>query len=294
MNRCGVGNMSVSLALMCDWPIFKIESSGIEMFKPITLLVVALLSGCTLGNWSANAQEQVAEEIGRIEGRVLAVPQIELLPKVTAHSVELFVGSSGRPFAEAKIDAEGGFVFENVPAGGIRLQPLFRVGDNDRNTSVPSALLIPTFLSAGSTMEVAFLGEGRPVEGRIILPQGVKPEQARVWLQLLAPPFRAMQNTNGRRSFSPEAVVYEVLTKGSLESELDDNGRFTISGVREGNYRILVTLTDEKSDRLVFANVVKPGSPFVTNGVFVVPFMAGGSAEKPHDLGTLEFARRTN
>lgn len=141
-------------------------------------------------------RERAEQKTGRIEGRVLGFPNVEHLPKVTVHSIELYVRDSGRPFSKSDVDSEGHFVFEDVPSGRVRLHPVFRVGTVERDVSLSSALLVPAILRSGATLEIALFGKGRPVVGKIVLPAGVKSGSVRVWLRLLEPPFRTFHDAN--------------------------------------------------------------------------------------------------
>jgi hypothetical protein len=212
------------------------------------------------------------------------LPNVEHLPKVSPHSIELYVGDSGRRFSKIEVDSEGHFVFEDVPSGRVRLHPVFRVGSDEQDVVLSSALKVPAIVRKGETLEIARLGKGRPIVGRIVLPAGFKTESVRVGLKLLAPPVRA---------FRGQVVdVYSVLTANALESRLDAEGRFRIEDVREGNYWIKAQVVDDESKSLIFNAVEKRGYPSVEYSKLTVPFMAGGESDKPHDLGSLKFDLR--
>ena len=89
---------------------------------------------------------------------------------------------------------------------------------------------------------------------------------------------------------SPEYQVYSLLTANRLEAPLDAEGRFRIEGVREGNYRIGVKIADASGESLVFKGIKEEGYPNVEHGKLTIPFMDGGESDKPHDLGSLQFA----
>lgn len=247
-----------------------------------TTWLLLLAGGHTSAEQDGTAAQPAADQkAGRIEGRVMAIPSVEHLSKVSVHSIELFVRDSGRPFSKAEVDSGGHFVFEDVPSGRVRLQPVFRVGESDRDVSLLSALLVPAILRSDTKLEIALFGKGRPIVGKIVLPAGIKPDRVRVWLRLLEPPTRTFRG--------PTLDVYSVLTANALESPLDAEGRFQFEGVREGNYRIGVKILDDGSKSLVFNGVTGRGYPLVEYGKLTVPFMAGGESDQPHDLGSLKF-----
>jgi hypothetical protein len=172
----------------------------------------------------------------------------------------------------------------------VKLQPVFRVGAAERGVTSPSALLVPAHLRPDETLKITFLGGGRPIVGKILLPPGVQSDSIRVWLRLLEPPFRTFHDREGRIVQSPEYQVYSVLTANGLESPLDAEGRFRIEGVREGNYRIGVKIADASGESLVFKGIKEEGYPNVEHGIITIPYMDGGESDKPHDLGSLQFA----
>lgn len=256
--------------------------SARTVFMAATLLLV--LEGRYL-----SAQERAEQQTSRIEGRVQELPNVAHLSNVTVHSIELYLGDSGRPFSKRDVDSEGHFVFEDVPSGRVRLHPVFRIGTVERDVSLSSALLVPAILRSGATLEIALLGKGRPVVGKIVLPAGVKPQSVRVWLRLLEPPFRTLHGRDGRPVRSPEFAVYSALTANALESPLDAEGRFRIEGVREGNYRIGVKVVGDGGESLAFKGVAERGYPNVEYGKLTVPFTAGDESNQAHDLGSLKF-----
>jgi hypothetical protein len=199
-------------------------------------------------------------------------------------SIELFEKDSGRPSSKAEVDSEGHFVFEDVPAGRVRLQPLFRVGESDYDVSCSSALLLPAILRSEEPLQITLFGKGRPIVGKVVLPPEVKPERVRIWLGLPAPPARTLRGAT--------LDLYSVLKANALESPVDAEGRFRIEGVREGNYWIHATNLDDSSKPLFFSGVEVAGHPHVEYSKLTVPFMEGGQSDKPHDLGSLKFELR--
>lgn len=263
--------------------------------RSISVVAIAILSSCVslaFPGETISGKEPEIKKAGRIEGRVIEFPNVERLDEVRVQSIELYVSNSGRSFARAKLDAEGNFVFEEVPSGAARLQPIFQVGPDESTVALPGALLLPVLVRPGETTQITLFGKGRGVVGKVVLPAGVNPENVRVGLELVAPPFRAVSGRDGRTNHDAGWSIFSVLTAMKLEARLDAEGMFRIDGVREGNYRLTARLVDE-GQSLVFNGVVERGYPDVEHGKLTVPFMAGGESREPHNLGSLKFVLRS-
>jgi hypothetical protein len=143
-------------------------------------------------------------------------------------------------------------------------------------------------VKSGETTEVAFFGEGRPVSGTVSLPPGIKHENAEVRLSMIAPPVRALRGPTGTDQTFVAAAYSLVEPHRELKGNADAEGKFQITGVREGTYRIGVSAA-RSPQRLMFDSVAKPGQEHVEYGKFDVPLMKDGTAAKPLDLGTLKF-----
>jgi hypothetical protein len=219
------------------------------------------------------------------------------LPEVRLKSVSLLVWTSRDPIAEAEIDDEGRFSFENVPAGVVRLQPNFEVVSPKteavaRTFSLGQSFTPYTTVQTGETTEVAFFGRGRPVTGKIELPEGIKPKDASVRLTMVDPPSRAMYGRLNRPRPTPLAVAFaRVKPDRELESQpLDADSRFRVEGVPEGRYRLHVTIRGQKEPTQVWFRGYAAGqSEWVKNGMFDVPLMTNGTSDVPLDLGAPRF-----
>jgi hypothetical protein len=253
-------------------------------------LVLALLAGDhgTAGeNAPAGRQDR---ETGRIEGRVYELPHDEKPPRVKVRSIELFVSDSPHRLAVAEPDDMGRFVFDSVPAGRVRINPIFQLGTDPAPVSESQALLLPMIVRPVATTEIGLFGKGRPLVGTIVLPPPLKPDDFRVKLLLLDPPFRGIPDKDGTFRRDPARELHAVLTSRPLEANLDADGKFRIEGVREGKYRLVVdSIVEGKHPALAFKTALKPGYPEVEHGKITIPFMAEGESSRPHDLGTLEF-----
>ena len=237
-------------------------------------------SKLTVGQQISGTSEQ---ETARIEGRVAS--GFTQSPRLRVQSIELFLRDSGRSSAFAKVDESGGFVFENVPVGRVRLRPLFTVGDV-KDVSLGSTLTLAVHLRASQTKEVTYFGKGRPVTGRIVLPDNMEPEKLQVQLTLIAPPIRALRGQDGRPT--PIAELYGAVTRHAMmESLVDEDGGFRIEHVREGNYRLTASANGQ---RLRFVGKDK-GYPGFPSGQLTVDFMSDGESEESLDLGMVRFER---
>jgi hypothetical protein len=258
---------------------------------------------------------------GRIEGRIKLPerPKVKLpdfamaaldtlgteIPKVRLKSISLRPSGGRDLIAEATIGDDGKFAFENVPAGVVRLQPNFVVDRSETdalsNTSpVPehkfslgSSFMPYTTVQAGKTTEVAYFGRGRPVTGKIVLPEGIKPADASVRLTMLDPPSRAMWGRLGQPRPTPLAVAFAMVKPDrELESALDANARFRIEGVPEGTYRVHVTIRNQPEPVQVWFRGYAAGqSEWIKNGIFTAPLMKDGTSDVPLDLGAPRFER---
>jgi hypothetical protein len=268
---------------------------------------------------SSRAVKEVAEQekpTGRIVGQIKLPerPKLKLpdsvkledgakLPEVRLKSISV-LGMSGTkdPFAEAELDGEGRFAFEGVPAGPVRLQPNFVSVDKSTETdaevgrtfSLGQSFTLHTTVQAGQTTEVAFFGRGRPVTGKIVLPDGIKPNDASVRLTFVDPPSRAMYGRGERPRPTPLAVAFGIVKPDrELESEpLDADGGFRVEGVPEGTYRLHVTIRGENAGvRVWFTGYAAGQAEWVKNGMFNVPLMKDGTSETPWNLGAPRFER---
>jgi hypothetical protein len=250
-------------------------------------LIFALigLSLVQLANWESVIGKQIGakHETGRIEGRVTTA-EWKTSPRIHVDSIELFVRDSGRSSAVAKLDESGRFVFEDVPVGRVRLCPVFAVGDIE-GVRLGSTLTIPTHIRSGQTNDITYFGKGRPVTGRIVLSDNIDPNKVHVQLTLIAPPLRALRDRRDGLP-TPVAKVYGAVQHRTLESLVDDNGRFRIERVREGNYRLTASVPGE---RLRFAGKVEESYPAMPYGQLAVDFISHGESEDPLDLGTVRF-----
>lgn len=230
------------------------------------------------------------EETGRIRGRVFDLAQAKSLPEVRVRTIELYRFGKRTKWAEVKLDEKGRFVFDDVPAGRVRVRPVFSADETD-GVVLPS-LTLETTVRAGTTTDVGLFGEGRAVTGTLALPDGVTPESVRVRLILEAPPLRAMRNLRDGRP-TPVAHVYRAVSteRRPLAAIADAQGRFQIEGVAEGTYRVTASITgDGKPVRLSFEGKVEQDYPAVEHGRLQVPLMPDGRSDEPLNIGTLRFS----
>jgi hypothetical protein len=223
------------------------------------------------------------------------------LPEVRLKSMSLLDMSGSRdPIAEVEINDEGRFAFEGVPAGPVRLRPNFEVvawdaPEASRTFSLGQSFTLNSSVRAGETTEVAFFGRGRPVTGKILLPEGIKPGDATVRLTMVDPPWRAMWGRQlDQRRPTPLAVAFgRVKPDRELESQpLDADGGFRVEAVPEGTYRLHVTIRGQKEPTQVWFRGYAAGqAEWVKNGMFDVPLMKNGTSEAPLDLGAPRFER---
>jgi hypothetical protein len=226
--------------------------------------------------------------VGRIEGRVLKTPPGDL----QLQAIELYASGSRLPAKTVVPDAGGRFAFADVPAGSVRLRPVFRRGEFE-GFSLPSMLDLFTTVTAGQTTNVGLFGRGRPVTGRLEVPDGIRPETVTVHLNVKAPPFRG--NGLGTAQ-NPHWQLYGWLTKDlELHARLDAEGRFRIGGVREGAYLFSATVDGKPQDlRLWIDRVVEPGFADLRDNRLAVSLMPSGESDRPLEMGTIRMRPAAN
>jgi len=139
---------------------------------------------------------------------------------------------------EAQPAASGTFVFEDVPAGTVELMPMLE----------PNGFLFGLKLSAevvaGKTTKVTFGGKGRPVVGKVDLPEALETarERIRVRIYLEAPPFHLEIGPSGAGRV-PFWDLYGAVPESQRDQgplPIDADGRFRFDKVSPGNYFVQI------------------------------------------------------
>jgi beta-lactamase regulating signal transducer with metallopeptidase domain/protocatechuate 3,4-dioxygenase beta subunit len=246
-----------------------------------------------------------AQPYGRIEGRYLvgsrAIPNqpLELSALLQDESTML----CNLSFSEkATTDAEGRFVYEKVIP-----MPELRVARRDRDEAIGWLRSIgeAVRVTPGETARVTIGGKGRPVIGRVELPEG--------WTQPVDFTDRSGASVETNRSYDPYPLElfrgqttlnggywfdwsqkWRKSAEGRAHAEsrvaisvgLAPDGSFRMDDMPTGDYRLTVHLNEDHRGR-------DPG-PFarLTRG-FTIPPIPGGRSDEPFDLQTLRLRVRT-
>jgi hypothetical protein len=257
--------------------------------------LVVLSTAMLLAGYDVTLAKPARQEMtGRIEGRAL-IPQdvARRAGRIRVTSVALYRRGAPSKVAEAPVDEHGKFTFEAAPVGVVNLIPAFEL-NGLREITLPNGLTLPVTVREGSTTEVALLGKGRPITGKLLLPPHIRPDTVRVSLSMLAPPTRGVLDRDGRPRRNPAMEAYGLLTAHRPhEARVSEDGTFRIDGVREGTYRIIASSSDAaKPLELLFEDVAVAGHVHTVYGKLTIPLIPGGESDKPLDLGTLRFRPR--
>jgi len=204
---------------------------------------------------------------GRIEGVVMqgAEPLAEAEVVLEA---EATVNREGRPSvwrtSKATSDAEGRFVFPRVAPGPAQLFRHVRITDGIDNgkTCVTSITVQP-----GQTAQAQIGGRGRPVTGRVTIPDGMN-ERWRATMGAM------LSRVSPENKFGDYAYVTEV----------DDTGAFHFTDVEPGTYRLHIQF----HVRAEQPSLRGSGPEAIAQREVVVPDIPGGRSDEPLELGEVE------
>ncbi len=200
----------------------------------------------------------------------------------------------------ARTDAEGHFVFDRViPIGAPRVS----LKSKDRGAF---SLGEPIVVEPGGAAEVILGGHGRPLVGRVVLPDGWTEkvrfeavgqaglERNRTFTPFPAALFKGKTSLNGgywsqwtedwRRS---AAGISYSNARVALATPLHANGSFRMEDVPPGPYRLVI--------RIETPGMGRQSGPFTTNlREFVMPEIPNGRSDQPFDLGMIKLEPRVD
>ncbi len=175
----------------------------------------------------------------------------------------------------ARTDDQGGFVFQRVLPGEGRIG--YRPGPPVHH--IPLSHLSEIALPAGKTKRVTLGGRGRPVIGRIVLPDDVDARRL-VWNTLhnqVNPALRPNSSEQLMLGMDPEQVPRGILVA------IERDGRFRAEDVPAGRYVLKVNVHRRRSRRpLLMGEEV--GTVRHRLRVDRIP---GGRSDEPLDLGDI-------
>ena len=201
---------------------------------------------------------------GRVEGQVLigskpgASQEVRILwerpPETGAPRINYD--------SSAVADKDGRFVFERVVPGRVQVCRTIRI--NERSTRFTQ--LTPIEVKAGGMTSVTIGGTGRPVLGKVVIPDDVRD---RIDQQSLEYFIRSQSAGGASRIWA---------------FKLEPDGIFRAEDVPAGDYCLYVYAFSRPTTPRAFRGE-QIGS--LTNP-FTIPDMPGGRSDEPLDLGTLE------
>lgn len=231
---------------------------------------------------------------GRIEGRVRRGTQA--VPNAQVQAAHDFSGDWD-PHAlyinfnyETRADAGGNFVLERVWPGRVQLG---RIDDEQERWQFDFSTSVP--VRAGETASAQIGGKGRPVIGRIRLPDDLPAtdEDFGSMPYIYTVPREVERPRAERRGLfsrlgfgDPGPQAPPVRNPRHFELSLDDEGRFRLDDVPAGAYRLQHNVYGPKpgTDGDNWDNITE----FATvNFYFEIDRIEGGVSDEPQDLGDI-------
>ena len=229
---------------------------------------------------------------GRIEGvlRIGAKPAPR--QKVAAWLLEPSIGG-GRVDYDALSDVNGRFVFERITPGRLTV---YRYVDNEDNHGWTPSNPVNVDVKPRETVHIAIGGTGRPVVGRLSLPDGIALADFVSTGGKLSSPRPRLPIPDGFPDYTDEqkSAWYDAYRKtpegrSYFEGErqyavaIQPDGSFRIEDVPAGRYALVLPFdgraSSDYSSRLAFARAD-----------VLVSEMPGGRSDRPLDIGAVPLA----
>lgn len=245
-------------------------------------LIVLADAGFTMlsGRQLAEKQPVRLQPWGQIEGvmRIGIRPASEV--RAAAHVSLRGVTSQILIERSTKTDAEGHFVIDRLPPGIVQLYRVVPLSERSSRYLTISSY----YLNSGQKLSVQAGGAGRPVIGRLVLPEGIGQqldfvETTRVHVQpkptsVIGDMVIALMK--GSSAFIPQTPVeFYVLPDGSLRAD----------EVPEGTYQLQINVQKPYDHRQPQRRIGQLAQGQVT---FTVPEMPQGTSDEPLDLGDIQ------
>jgi hypothetical protein len=163
---------------------------------------------------------------------------------------------------QAVTDSNGTFVFDHVPPGQARVSRSIRV--SDRMTRYSHNMSVE--VKAGQTVKVTIGGMGRPVTGKVLIPDYLKEK------------FSWQHTDYGLRINSTEGPYNQ------LGFKIEGDGTFRIDDVPAGDYYFFFNAYAPPADSRAFRGE-RIG---LLSQHFQIPAMSNGRSDEEMDLGVLE------
>jgi hypothetical protein len=163
---------------------------------------------------------------------------------------------------QAVTDGNGNFVIERVPPGADSISRSIRISDRITTYSHSKSVKI----KAGETVDVTIGGTGRPVTGKVHVPDYLKEK------------FDWQHTDYGLRLDSSEGPYRQFGFK------IEGDGTFRIDDIPAGSYHLYVNAYEPPADPRAFRGK-NIGS---LSQHFIIAEMPNGRSDEPLDLGVLE------
>jgi hypothetical protein len=163
---------------------------------------------------------------------------------------------------QAVTDSDGNFVLEHVPPGEARISRSIKI--SDRISTYSHSMSVD--IKAGETVNVTIGGTGRPVAGKVKVPDYLKEKFD--W-----------QNTDYGLRVDSSVGPYK-----QFGFRIEGDGTFRIDDIPAGSYHLYVNAYEPPADPRAFRgkNIASLSQHFI------IPEMPNGQSDEPMDLGVLE------
>jgi peroxiredoxin len=200
---------------------------------------------------------------------------------------------------QAQADQDGRFTFDRVPPGPAQVSVQVKLSENTTTYTQST----PVEVKAGETAEVKIGGQGRPVIGRIVVPDEIKGSvdwshshtsfstKVDVRRPKLPDNWREMDDA-AKRAW---AKAWEETPEGKAQTaavqrakhftiRVNADGTFRTDDVPAGTYQMMLVLNGPPAGRQ------QPfGEPIATaTHEFTIPEIPGGQSDEPFDVGPVE------
>lgn len=233
--------------------------------EPYTLVVLHEKGYAQVTAEELNASSQVTlQPWGRVEGKVLLGSRPGA--NETVHLILDRPMETGAPRiyhdCSGIADKDGHFVIEHVPPGRGRVSREIRISERSGRFTD----LVPIAIKAGETVNVTMGGKGRPVIGKVVVPEQVKDRLD--WQNLDY--YVRSQSAEGPSQF--------------WAFKLEPDGTFRAENIPAGDHCFYLTAYALPADSRSYRGE-RIGS---LTHPFTIPDIPGGRNDEPLDLGVLE------
>ncbi|HKI43177.1 MAG TPA: hypothetical protein VKA66_23025, partial [Mycobacterium sp.] len=182
----------------------------------------------------------------------------------------------------ARTADEGRFVFERVIPGEVTISREILLKQSASSRTVGNSHTVGVDVAPGATARLTMGGTGRPVAGKVILPNGsAGPIDWTYSNNSLIPKptmFQKLFGFGARKGTSvPRGVGYTI--------KLEADGSFRVEDVEPGTYDLLIVVNQPPRDPFgigLGTNVLA-----TAHRELVVPPMPGGRSDEPLDVGAI-------